>query len=49
MWRSPFDLSTELTKPKINLLEEVNRVYEQIQPFYKQVSFPLFTFLIESC
>uniref|UniRef100_A0A0N5AUH0 EB domain-containing protein n=1 Tax=Syphacia muris TaxID=451379 RepID=A0A0N5AUH0_9BILA len=37
MWRSPFDLANEFTKPKLKLMEEINAIYEQILPFYKQL------------
>lgn len=42
MWLSPFDLSTRTTKQEIDLMAEVDKVYLQIEPFYKQVN----TFLI---
>uniref|UniRef100_F1KUV8 Angiotensin-converting enzyme n=1 Tax=Ascaris suum TaxID=6253 RepID=F1KUV8_ASCSU len=37
MWRSPYDLSIEGGRAKLNMLEELNRLFEQILPFYKQL------------
>ncbi|VDK44288.1 unnamed protein product [Anisakis simplex] len=37
MWRSPYDLSIESGRPKLNMLDEMNRLFDQILPFYKQL------------
>lgn len=39
MWSSPFDLSTKQRKREIDLMAEIDKVYSQIEPFYKQVCF----------
>lgn len=37
MWLSPFDLSTRTSKQEIDLMADVDKVYTQIEPLYKQV------------
>ena len=37
MWLSPFDLSTRNSKQEIDLMADVDKVYSQIEPLYKQV------------
>uniref|UniRef100_A0A914CQT7 Adenylosuccinate synthetase n=1 Tax=Acrobeloides nanus TaxID=290746 RepID=A0A914CQT7_9BILA len=37
MWRSPYDLSTRNHNKEIDLPKELDRVYEQIKPFYAQL------------
>lgn len=37
MWMSPFDLSTRGSKQVIDLMAEVDKVYTQIEPLYKQL------------
>ncbi|VDM41657.1 unnamed protein product [Toxocara canis] len=37
MWRSPYELSIESSTPKRNMVEELNRLFSQILPFYKQL------------
>ncbi|KAE9555633.1 hypothetical protein FO519_001104 [Halicephalobus sp. NKZ332] len=37
MWLSPFDLSTRTSKQEIDLMADVDKVYTQIEPLYKQL------------
>uniref|UniRef100_A0AC35GUI2 Angiotensin-converting enzyme n=1 Tax=Panagrolaimus sp. PS1159 TaxID=55785 RepID=A0AC35GUI2_9BILA len=37
MWLSPFDLSTKERKREIDLMAEIDKVYSQIEPLYKQL------------
>ncbi|KAK5981439.1 hypothetical protein GCK32_020479, partial [Trichostrongylus colubriformis] len=43
MWRSAFDLSGKSTPPAFDLKDQIEKIYQKIEPLYKQVSF--FTFL----
>lgn len=36
MWRSPYDLSTKNHKKEMALNNELEKVYDQIKPFYSQ-------------
>ncbi|TMS36533.1 hypothetical protein L596_003676 [Steinernema carpocapsae] len=37
MWLSPYELSSRSSPAKLDILKSVEKVYEQIQPFYQQI------------
>ena len=38
MWLSSFDMSTKNSPPAFDVMQKVEQIYQQIAPFYKQVS-----------
>ncbi len=37
MWRSPYELSSRNQRPKMDMVTELNKLFQEILPFYQQV------------